>query len=141
MIQEFFSNAPWLQIAVAAIAYFALGALWYIQPTFGKAWVAGHKIVMDPEAAKKKMPMLMTSTFILGFLLAIVCAMYLGVTQTPEMDYMQAIKMGLFVSAFVVLPMATNYMYLSKSFKVFLIDAGYHTVGITLMCIILNVWQ
>jgi hypothetical protein len=30
----------WLAVFVAALAYFAIGALWYAPPVFGKVWMA-----------------------------------------------------------------------------------------------------
>lgn len=46
-----FDYLNWSAIAVAALAYFALGALWYSKALFAKRWIADLKIdVNDPEA-------------------------------------------------------------------------------------------
>jgi hypothetical protein len=32
----------WPAVIVAALAYFAIGAVWYAPPVFGKAWMAAE---------------------------------------------------------------------------------------------------
>jgi hypothetical protein len=139
MIQQFFSNAPWLQIAVAAIAYFVIGALWY-SVLFQKAWIAGHNVQMTEEG-KKKAPLLFAMSLVINFGQAIALAFLLGLMQSPE-GLVPGLKVGLFVGlAFSAAPMIINYMYLGKSLKLIVIDAGYHVVGITVMSIIFSVWR
>lgn len=140
MIQEFFAHAPWLQIVVAGIAYFAVGAVWYAPPVFGKYWAAQHKIEMTEES-KKRVPMLMVSTLLLGILMSMGMAIALHAMQAPG-TCMNGIKTGLFLGgAFSALPIGINYLYFNKPFKLWVIDAGYHVVGLTLMGIILSVWH
>jgi hypothetical protein len=140
MIQEFFAHAPWLHILVAGVAYFMLGAVWYAPPVFGKYWAEQHKIVMTEES-KKKVPVLFASTFVLGLFMATGVALALYVMQAPG-TCMNGIKTGLFLGgAFTALPIGINYLYFGKPFKLWIIDAGYHVVGITLMGIILSVWH
>lgn len=139
MIQQFFSNAPWLQIAVAAIAYFAIGALWY-SVLFQKAWIAGHNIQMTEEG-KKRAPLLFALSLLINFGQAIALAFLLGLMQSPA-GFVPGLKVGLFLGiAFSASSMVINYMYLGKSTKVIFIDAAYHVVGITVMSIILSVWR
>ncbi len=38
MTLDVLGDLNWLAVLVAAIAFFALGAVWYAQPVFGKAW-------------------------------------------------------------------------------------------------------
>lgn len=140
MIQEFFAHAAWLHIIVAGVAYFAVGAVWYAPQVFGKYWAEQHKIVMNEES-KKKVPMLFASTFVLGLLMATGVALALYAMQSPG-TCMNGIKTGLFLgAAFCALPIGVNYLYTAKPFKLWIIDAGYHVVGLTLMGIILSVWH
>lgn len=142
MLQAYFSHAPWLQIIVSAVAYFAIGAVWYMPAVFGNAWAAGHKLEKgNDEEMKKTLPKLMAITFVLTFIIAIGTGLLLYVLQAPA-TCMSGIKAGLLVSGvFCALPMAINYTYTAKSVKLFLIDAGYHVIGITLTGIILSVWK
>lgn len=140
MLQDFFTHASWLHIAVAGVVYFMLGALWYSKALFGNVWAAGHNIVVTEEA-KKRMPMMMIMTLLgcLAMTVAIGLAMY--VMQAPG-TCMNGIKTGLFLSgAFAAIPMGINYLYLGKAFKLWIIDAGYHVIGMTLASIIMSVWH
>ena len=52
----------WLAVIVAAIAYFAIGALWYSPPVFGTAWmsaggVSAEEIEGGPGAAVYAVPL------------------------------------------------------------------------------------
>lgn len=40
MSTSIFTNLNWLAIALATVAYFMLGALWYSGLLFGKKWAA-----------------------------------------------------------------------------------------------------
>lgn len=37
---DLLGDLNWLAVLVAALAYFAVGALWYAPPVFGKTWAA-----------------------------------------------------------------------------------------------------
>src|ERR1044072_722351 len=100
MIQNYFANAHWLQVAVAGIAYFCLGAVWYARPVFGNYWAAKHNIVMN-EDSKKRMPMLMISTLLLNLGMALGVGLALYVMQAPG-TCMNGIKTGLFLSGVLI---------------------------------------
>ena len=141
MLQHYFGeHAPWLQILVAGVAYFCLGAIWYAKPVFGNYWAAQHKIVMTEES-KKKVPILFASTFILGIFMAAGIGLALHAMNAPG-TCMNGIKTGFFLGGvFCALPIGINYLYTAKPFKLWFIDAGYHVVGMVLMGIILSVWH
>jgi hypothetical protein len=143
LLKDFFHHANWLAIAVAAISYFALGALWF-SVLFGKPWMAGHNIQKPetPEAKAamgKQMPMLMIKTFLMNVIMAIGIAIL--VMRFGSINCMAGIKLGILLSGIGMIPLVMSHMYLMKSVKVSIIDAGYHLVGITLMTIILSVWH
>ena len=68
MDTSFFSNANWLAIAVAAVAYFMVGGLWYSKALFGRAWVRTTGFDMNNPEAKKGLGGVMALTFILEFI-------------------------------------------------------------------------
>jgi hypothetical protein len=47
------SDLNWLAVIVAAIAYFAIGALWYAPPVFGRIWMTAGGMAM-PEAGTRR---------------------------------------------------------------------------------------
>ncbi len=142
MLNNFLSHANWLAIVVAAIAYFALGSIWFSM-LFGKQWMALNNIPEPtPEKKdemKKMMLPMMVKTFVMGAVIAIaigILAMALSVVRCVP-----GIKLGLLLSAVGVIPLVMADMYLMKPLKLWFIDAGYHVIGITLMSIIISVWH
>ena len=65
-----FSYINWLHVLVAAIAYFALGAIWY-SFLFQKPWVRYHNVDMNNPEAKKGVAAIMFMSFILMFLITV----------------------------------------------------------------------
>ena len=61
MDTTFLSHLNWLHILVAALAYFALGAIWY-GPLFSKKWIAYQQIDMNNPDAKKGVAAIMFSS-------------------------------------------------------------------------------
>lgn len=143
MIQQFFSQAHWLAIGVAAIAYFAVGAVWY-SALFQKPWMAANNIQPpstpeDKERMKKQMPGLMITTLLMNIVAALAVGMVIYATSTK--DCMHGIKWGLLLSVFACIPLCMTHMYTMKKKMLWFIDCSYHTVGITLMSIIISVWH
>ena len=52
MLNQFLSTANWLAILIAAVAYFALGSVWF-SVLFGKQWMALNGIP-EPTPEKKE---------------------------------------------------------------------------------------
>lgn len=139
MFQNTISHLPWLQIFVAAIAYFALGALWY-GPLFSKAWVRGHQINMSDPDAKKGVAGIMVTSFFILLMMCIALAVVLEVGMVH--GAMQAVKWGLFLGfGFVVTSTSMTYVYLKKPIGIHLIDGLYHVIGLTIASLILVLWQ
>ena len=142
MFNHFLSTANWLAIIVAALAYFALGSLWF-SALFGKQWMALNNIPEPTpekrEEMKKMMMPLMVKTFVMGLVMAFLIAL-LGSAIGIHMC-VPGIKLGLALSVIGVVPLIMADMYLMKPLKLWFIDAGYHVIGITLMSIIIAVWH
>jgi hypothetical protein len=130
----------WLAVAVSAIAYFALGALWYNQSVFGKAWAEGHKLNINPEDAKEGMPMMMAKTLALNFIIAFfIGIVVMGLQSTTVMS---GLKVGALCGVGLSFcTMAVNSVYTGKGINVLLIDGGYHVVGILISAVILSIWH
>ena len=142
MLNQFLSHANWLAIVVAALAYFALGSLWF-SALFGKQWMTLNGIPEPTpekrEEMKKLMMPLMLKTFVMGAVLAFaigLVSMSIGVQRATT-----GIKLGLALSTVGVIPLIMADMYLMKPLKLWFIDAGYHVLGIILMSIIIAVWH
>jgi hypothetical protein len=137
------SHLNYLAVLMSTLAYFAVGSLWF-SVLFGKPWMQGHNITMpDDETAKaqmkKEMPMMMIKTFVLCFVSTLAMA-YLQVASC-SFNWMAGAKIGIMSGVFVFVATAQSHMYTRKTFKLTLIDAGYHIVGLLIAGIILSVWR
>jgi sterol desaturase/sphingolipid hydroxylase (fatty acid hydroxylase superfamily) len=142
MLNQFLSNANWLAIILAAIAYFVLGSLWF-SVLFGKQWMALNNIPEPTPERKEEMKKLMLPMMIKTLIMGLVMAIIIGllVSGLAIHNVAPGIKLGLALSAVGIIPLIMSDMYLMKPLKLWIIDAGYHILGITLMSIILSVWH
>lgn len=134
-----FANLNYVHIAVATLAYFAAGALWF-GPLFGKQWIRLTGLSAPTEEDKRKMPQMFAVTFVLSFVLTLSIACVLHFVQPSSVA--GALKVGLLAGGgFVFCSSAMNYMYAKRPLGLTLIDAGYHTVALCLVSVILTLWQ
>lgn len=138
------THLNYLAVIVATLAYFALGAIWFSPMLFSKPWMAGHGITMpEGDEAKarmrKEMPKMMLVTLILCF----IGTLGMGYLETAActFNWMGGAKIGIVAGGFILIAMALSHMYTKKSFKLTLIDAGYHIVGLIIVGVILAVWR
>jgi len=136
MLIQYFN---WLAIAVAAIAYFSLGAIWFNPKVFGTAWMKGHGIIPNEED-KKNMGKVMAMTFVLCFIGAMVSCYF--VYAVNSWTWMTGAKIGLVAGCgFSGVAIAMNYMYTRKPMSLIIIDSSYHVIGFIICCVILSVWR
>ena len=137
-------NLNWLAIFVSAIAYFALGAIWFNPKVFGTIWMTGHSLTVTEED-KKRMPMVMVCTFILCFIGVTALSYFVYVSRFylhTNWVWYSGLKIGLVAGCgFSGVGIAMNYVYTKKSFTLILIDSAYHVVGMIISGIILSVWR
>jgi hypothetical protein len=119
------SDVSPLAILVGTLLGFVLGAIWY-GPLFGKAWMAENGFTMESIKAKGFNPLtLYGTTFVLGLLASYVFGLAVG----PDPDLLYAVGAGLSIGVFWVgTSFATSYLFEGKSFRHFLINAGYHAI-------------
>lgn len=140
-----FSSINWLAVLVAAIAFFALGALWY-GPIFGKKWQRGVNL-SDEEMKSANMGKLFGSAFVLALLISLGMAMFFfGFAAEPGCEVPMTVSMGaiygLMTGVFFLLPsISMNYLFARKGVALMLIDSGYHIVAYTMLGVILAAWQ
>lgn len=134
-----FSELNWLAVAVAALAYFMLGALWY-SALFGKRWIAYHGIDVNAADAKKGVGAIMFSSFLLMFLSVICIAILVQIIGLN--GALPGIKLGLLTGiGFSAASLSITYLYLKKPLGLYLIDGLYHIVGQVIAAVILSVWK
>ncbi|MEP5612790.1 MAG: DUF1761 domain-containing protein [Cyclobacteriaceae bacterium] len=130
-----FTNINWLSVLVAAISSFLVGGIWY-GPLFGKAWMTAFNFT-EEDLKRRSVP----KTFGLSLLLAFVASLILEMFIGPEADAIFGTMAGFFAGVgWVATFLGILYLFEMQSFKVFLINAGYCVVSLTLMGVILGSW-
>jgi drug/metabolite transporter (DMT)-like permease len=124
-------------ILVAALSTFLIGGLWYSPAVFGKAWMRENGF-SEEDMKKGNMAKIFGLAFLLGVISAVNLAMFMGPENDPTMGALWGFLAGAgWVATFV----GTHYLFERKSFTLFLINAGYSVVALTIMGIILAAWK
>ncbi|MBZ0205886.1 MAG: DUF1761 domain-containing protein [Flavobacteriales bacterium] len=133
---------PYLHILVAALAAFALGAIWY-SFLFGKTWMKELGFTEESiRSSGANMGMIFGSTLVLTFIMAFGIAVLIELHQVPNITWMDGLRIGLLAGLFfVATSMAINYLYQRRSIKLWLIDAGYQVCFMGLIGAILGAWH
>jgi hypothetical protein len=126
-----------LAVLAAALATFVLGGLWYSPALFGKAWQreAG---VSDEQMRTSNKARIFGLAFLLSLIAAFVFAMFLGPRPPVNLGLGAGFSAGL---CWVAASFGINYLFEQRSFKLWLINAGYHTLQFTIIGLILALWH
>lgn len=123
-------------ILVAAVSSFLLGGLWYSPVLFHKLWNREAGRGENPEKAKHP-GRVFGVAFIFALIAAFVFAWWLG----PKPELRDALMKGLAAGAGMVgASFGINYQFASRSFLLWAIDAGYHTLQFVLFGLVLALW-
>ncbi|MGH2680553.1 MAG: DUF1761 domain-containing protein [Actinomycetota bacterium] len=136
------SDLNWLAVLVAALAYFAIGAVWYAPPLFGKAWMAAGGLAA-PEAGSRPSPLIYLTPLIGSLLSAVALAMLAKATGTDKL------QRGIVLGVVVAIGFAVSITFVTAQFESEkpkpmvwgAITAGYHVVGNLIAAIVIATWQ
>ena len=120
----------YLAVGLAALSAFFIGFLWYTV-IFAKPWqeLIGMKS-QNGKAETPNMAKLLIGSFILEVIMAFNLAAFIGTQE----DWVFGLSAGLATGlGWVSLAFGVNYMFEGKSFKLWLINAGYNTVIFAVM--------
>jgi hypothetical protein len=119
----------YLAVVIAAVASFLLGGLWYSNVLFGKAWQreAG---VTDEQLKNGNMAKIFGLSLVLSLLAAWVFALFLGPRPPVALGLGAGFSAGL---CWVAASFGINYLFERRSFRLFLINGGYHTLQFTII--------
>jgi hypothetical protein len=126
-----------LAIAAAALAAFVLGGLWYSPVLFGKAWQREVGL-SDEELKRGNMARIFGTALILSLIASWVFALFLGPRPPMSLGLGAGFAAGL---CWVASSFGMNYLFARRSFKLFLIDGGFHTLQFTVIGLILALWH
>ena len=132
-------DVNYVAVLVAAVVAFILGSIWYSPVLFSKAWMA--EIGMNREADGGSRPS-MGSLLTLAFVTALIAAYAMAVllVRPEHHSLMSGIKRGVAAGlCWVAMAFAANYAFERRSFRLWLINAGYYVVQFALMGAVLGV--
>lgn len=139
---DLLGDLNWLAVLVAALAYFFLGAIWFAPPVFGKTWqrASGFR---QPEGGSGPGAAAYVGPLITCLLSTIATAMIAVATGASSVS--DGLVLGLVVGVgFGVAIVGTGAIFETEKPEKstwFLINAGYHVVGLVLAAVILAVWE
>ena len=116
----------WLGVVLGAVAFFAVGAIWYTV-LFGKAWQAAVGLSDDQLKTGANMPVIFGTCFLLEFIVALTVGHMFDYLQPTDRNKLM-ITIGL--AAGIMAPaIGISYLYMRKPLKLWLIDTGHFIVG------------
>jgi hypothetical protein len=123
----------WLAVILSALMTFLVGGLWY-GPLFLKVWQKEAGIT-DEDMKRRHPAKVFGGAFLLNVFAAYILGHVLATYGNPpaKVDIMIAFGVAL---GFIVTAFGVNYLFASKSMKLFAIDAGYWIITYSLMGVI-----
>jgi hypothetical protein len=138
---DLLSDVNWLAVLVGGVGYFALGALWYSPPLFGKAYQSA--VGMDPQAQQD---MNMAGYLVsLPLMLVTSLAVALLALATGSDTAAEGLNLGLVAGigiSLMLLAVVANYEVNDpKPWTLFWINGSYHTLGVIGLAILHALWR
>lgn len=117
-------NVNVLTVFLAALAFFAVGALWY-GVLFGRPWQRETGVTQAPKGGQ--VAKIMGLTFAFELLVCLMLGHNIARTNpAPHVIMMMAIGFGLTIMTPAI---GINYLHQRRSLTLFLIDAGHFVAG------------
>ena len=139
-MEHLFDEINWIAVAVAALAYFMLGALWYSKILFAPRWIAYLKIDINDADAKKGIGLMFGGSLLMMFVSSIAIAIL--VTRLGLSGWMSGLKLGALTGVcFSMTGIAINYLYEKKPLGLFFINGGYQLTGNIIAAVIICCWR
>lgn len=125
----------WPMVLAAAVAYFAVGAVWYTV-LFGKYWARHQNFDTKDNSG---MARYMIIGFLLTFLIVTCTGLMLNSIRCKELSdcFMRSYIM---IAGFVVGLVGTALNYSKKPLGIWFVDIGYHLIGLLIAALILAKW-
>ena len=136
-MQNAFQDLNWLAIIAAAVSAFILGGLWYSPLLFGKRWMKETGIT-EESTKNTSMVRIFSLAFILSLLASFFLAMFIGADAGAGFGTLAGFMAGV---GWVFTFMGIIYLFESRTLAHFLINSVYSIVSLTLMGLIIGLWQ
>lgn len=132
-----FPDINYLSVLLSALAFFIVGSIWYSPLLFAKAWMKELGFTSDPQSNKK-----MFKIFGVSFLLMLIMAFNLAAFIGNDAGFQFGLTAGALTGiGWVALAIGILYLFERRSFRFWLINAGYMAVGFSVMGAIIGAMQ
>ncbi len=131
------ADINYLAVAVAAVSSFGIGALWYSPALFGKAWMRENGL-SEEKIRSSNMALIFGVSFLLSVIISFNLAAFLGKDAGLAWGLTAG---GLAGIGWVAASLGILYLFERKSFRLFLINAGYQAVTYVVAGGIIGAWQ
>ena len=131
-------SVNFLSIIVAAVAYMALGALWYSPMLFGNAWMKGIGKTREQLTANAS-----PVNYVLGLIFSFIAAYGIAriMIWTNRGSISDGIVIGLLAGVcFVLATMGVNDAFEKRPCSLTAINVLYHIVGFIVIGVIVGAW-
>jgi uncharacterized protein DUF1761 len=136
MVFNEFGEVNYLAVVVAALAYFAWGAIWYAPPVMGKTW---QKAVGRPQEGFRPNPMVFIGTFVAYFLMALALAVLARAADAST--FSEGLVLGLIVGVGIAAAgIWVGGMY-EQRMNLAWLNMVNAVVGLVIMAVIVTVWE
>lgn len=133
-LAQILSGVNWLAVAIATVAAFMLGGLWYSKVLFGTAWM--QEVGLTEDAINNNN---MAKTFGGTIILQILAATALSALIGADSTWLSGLQTGLWVGLFwISTAYGVTYLFEQRSVRLLLINAGYYVVLYAIMGIIIG---
>lgn len=134
-----YTEVNWLAVLVAALSYFALGALWYSKALFATKWLEFTRIdAFNPDATKG-----MAALMFFSFLMMFVSCVGLTILRS-RLDlegWMSGLKLGALTGlCFGITAISISYLYEKRPTGLHFINGGYTLLGNIIAGMIICSW-
>lgn len=130
-------EVSWLAVLLCGVVTLVLGGLWYSPLLFARAWQREAGLT-DETLRSGNIATRFGLTFVLGLIAGAVFALFIGNAMTLGQATGAGAAAGL---AWVAASFGINYLFEHRSLKLWLINAGYHTIQFTAFGAIIGALQ
>ena len=132
-----FPDINYWAVLVSALAFFVIGSLWYSPLLFANDWMKELGFTKE-NLSGGSMVKYFGLSFVLMLIMAFNLAAFIGNGQGWQFGMTAGALAG---TGWVALAIGVNYLYERKSFRIWLINAGYMAISFTVMGGIIGAWQ
>jgi len=131
-----FSEINWISVLVVTLLSFVLGALWHSSKLFGKAWAEDAKPEID-KSNKSSILKLFGFSAVAHFVGVTALDVFIGTEATALVGLIKGLIVGI---VWVSGSIAVTHLFVGRSLRLILIDAGFYVVFYAIAGTILGAW-